>query len=53
MGVQKRSKLFHALLLTPFNFADTFPYPDEADDDDEYDDAGLALRICTFWGNLI
>ena len=26
----------NALLLTPFNFADTFPYPDECDDD--YDD---------------
>ena len=49
--MQKRSKLFHALLLTPFNFADTFPYLDEADDDyeegdddyeesdDDYDDA--------------
>ena len=32
--MQKRSKLFHALLLTPFNFADNFP--DEGDDD--YDD---------------
>ena len=34
--MQKRSKLFHALLLTPFKFADNFPYPDEGDDD--YDD---------------